>query len=154
MDIEKQASEIADKALDEVRRGVSFIRASFLRAMVLSAAIVSGLLLSSIWLSLINEINNGKNFDVFIATAMAMMATPLFMVALYFYIQVTFRLLKKYRNLTDEEKQTHRKELLIAAVAASAAGWAIKLFFLPLVFFAIITLYMFKLLPVNKEEVL
>jgi hypothetical protein len=69
-------------------------------------------------------------------------------------LQVLFRLFKKYKNLTNEEKRLHRRELLIAAFAASAAGWAIKLFFLPLVFFAIVTLYMYKLLPVVEEEVL
>jgi hypothetical protein len=155
MDIKKEALEVVDETAEHVAktvgRGVAFLKSSLLRSMVLISFAATFLLTFTVWNNVYTSINDGKSFDVFINTSMAVMASPLLLVALYFYAEVLMRLVKSVAKFSGDEVTLHRRNLVIAAVAASLAGWAVKLFFIPAVFFMIMTVYMLKLIS-NKKK--
>lgn len=155
MDIKKEAVEVAEELSAAVNstteRGLTFLKSSMLRTLVLSAFVGTLWLTFIVWSSVYASVRNNDSFETFINTAMAIMASPLFIAALYFYADSLFALSRKFKNLSKEDKDKHSRNLIIAAVAASLAGWGIKLFFLPAVFYILITIYMVKILR-NKTN--
>jgi CBS domain containing-hemolysin-like protein len=155
MDIKKEALEFAGDAAENVSqslgKGVVFLKSSLLRTLVILSLSVTVVLIFLVWASVYNSVAASDAFETFLNTAMAVMASPLLLVAMYYYFDSLASLMKKMSKLSNVEKLKHRKNLIIAAVAAGLAGWAIKLFFLPAVFFAIVTLYMVKLIAVKQD---
>jgi len=150
MDIKKEAEEATDIIIEHASKGISFLKASLLRTSVIFAFIVTIVLTFVTWQNVYLTISDNDAWNTFLTTSIAIMSSPLFMVALYYYLKSLAHLFKKVSRFTVGERETHKRNLIIAAVFAGLAGWAIKLFFLPAVFYLIITLFMVKLLADKK----
>ena len=155
MDVKKEAlgatENVAEVATMGAKKVSSFLKSSLLRSLVLVSLLLTGFLLVTIWNTVYANVSANDSFETFISTSIALMSSPLLLIALYYYFESFAQLLKKIGKLSLEDKAKHRKNLIIAAVAASLAGWAVKLFFLPAVAYFILTVYMLKLIS-NKKK--
>lgn len=150
MDFKKEADEAKEAVVEHVSKGVAFLKSSILRTSVIATFIVTLALLFVTWQNVYFEILNNNAWNTFLTTSMAIMSSPLFLIALYYYTKSMNNLFKKISRFTAEERESHKTSLIIAGASAGLAGWTIKLFFLPAVFYLLVTIFMVKLLT-NKK---